>query len=417
MTDSEFDVVLTDLNMPGFDGLSLCVRLSELRPDVPVVVMTAFGSLDTAIAAIRAGAYDFVTKPIETEALVLVIERAARHRELERRVRALRRAVETTQRFDELLGESPPMRKLFDMLERLRTSEASVLIVGESGTGKELVARALHRRGPRAAGAFVAINSAAMPEALLESELFGHVRGAFTDARADHKGLIEQASGGTLLLDEIGDMPLGIQAKLLRVLEDHRIRPVGSEREVPVDVRVIAATHRDLESAIEAGRFREDLYFRINVVTIRMPPLRDRAGDIPILIRHFIAKIAKREGRAAASVSPEALDVLSRYAWPGNVRELENAIERAVAIAKGNVALPSDLPAEVYGGSQVAPAGIVDDRPTLAELEKRYIAMVLAECGGNKKRAAEKLGIDRRTLYRAIERWGDTADGDDDSDG
>jgi len=261
------------------------------------------------------------------------------------------------------------------------------------------------------------VNCTALSESLLESELFGHARGAFTGAVAAKRGLFETASGGTLFLDEIGDMGPKMQAQILRVLQDGEMRPVGGTEPIRVDVRLVCATNRDLDAEVKAGRFREDLYFRINVVTIRMPPLRDRAGDIPILVRHFIAKIARREGRAEASVSPEALDVLTRHAWPGNVRELENAMERAVAIAKGNVVLPSDLPAEVYGGSQVAPTGIVDDWPTLAELEKRYIALVLAECGGNKKRAAEKLGIDRRTLYRAIERSGDTAEPDDDSDG
>jgi DNA-binding NtrC family response regulator len=249
---------------------------------------------------------------------------------------------------------------------------------------------------------------------LLESELFGHARGAFTGAITAKRGLFETANGGTLFLDEIGDMGPKMQSQILRVLQDGEMRPVGGTEAMRVDVRLVCATNRDLEAEVKAGRFREDLYFRINVVTVRMPPLRDRAGDIPILVRHFINKIARREGRALASVSPEALEVLCHYGWPGNVRELENAIERAVAVAKGNVVLPSDLPAEVYGGASVSLASIIDDRPTLGELEKRYIALVLTECGGNKKRAAEKLGIDRRTLYRAIERSGDMGDSDED---
>jgi transcriptional regulator with GAF, ATPase, and Fis domain len=263
----------------------------------------------------------------------------------------------------------------------------------------------------------VPVNCTALSESLLESELFGHARGAFTGAIAAKRGLFETANGGTLFLDEIGDMGPKMQAQILRVLQDGEMRPVGGTEAIRVDVRLVCATNRDLEAEVKAARFREDLYFRINVVTVRMPPLRDRAGDIPILVRHFINKIARRESRALASVSPETLEVLCRYGWPGNVRELENAIERAVAVAKGNVVLPSDLPAEVYGGASIAPASIIDDRPTLGELERRYIALVLAECGGNKKRAAEKLGIDRRTLYRAIERSGDATDPEEDAEG
>jgi two-component system response regulator HydG len=405
----DFDVVLTDLNMPGFDGVALCARLSLLRPDIPVVVMTAFGSLDSAVAAIRAGAYDFVSKPIETGALALLIERAARHRELERRVRALRRAVETTQRFDELIGESPPMRKLFDLLERLSASGTSLLIVGESGTGKELVARALHRRGSRAAGALVAINSAAMPETLLESELFGHVRGAFTDAHSDRKGLIEQASGGTLLLDEIGDMPLRIQAKLLRVLEDHRVRPVGSDREIAVDVRVIAATHRDLESEIEAGRFREDLYFRINVVRLELPPLRARGNDVLLIAQDLLEKSAARAAKDVSRFSRPAAEKLLTYSWPGNVRELRNCIDHAVALSPGAEIGVEDLPERIraHRPEQLVLAG---QNPAelvpLVEVERRYILHVLEAVGGNRTLAAQVLGLDRKTLYRKLTVYG-----------
>jgi len=289
-------------------------------------------------------------------------------------------------------------------------------VVGESGTGKELVARAIHSRSPRAGKAFVPVNCTALSESLLESELFGHARGAFTGAVAAKRGLFEMAHDGTLFLDEIGDMGPKMQAQLLRVLQDGEVRPVGGTESIKVDVRLVCATNRDLEADVKTGRFREDLYFRINVVTVRMPPLRERAGDIPILVRHFLAKIARREGRPEASVSPETLDLLCRHSWPGNVRELENAIERAVAVAKGNVVLPSDLPVEVYGGSLAAPAGRFDARPTLSELEKRYIALILTECGGNKKKAAERLGIDRRTLYRALERAGVAAGSDDEGE-
>ena len=316
----------------------------------------------------------------------------------------------------EIEGKSQRMLDVYKLVARVAPSTATVLVVGESGTGKELVARAIHNRSPRATKPFVPVNCTALSESLLESELFGHARGAFTGAIAAKRGLFETANGGTLFLDEIGDMGPKMQAQILRVLQDGEMRPVGGTEALRVDVRLVCATNRDLEAEVKAGRFREDLYFRINVVTVRMPPLRDRAGDIPILVRHFLNKVAKREGRAEASVSPEALDVLCHYGWPGNVRELENAIERAVAVAKGNVVLPSDLPVEVYGGSQASPAGIIDDRPTLGELEKRYIALVLAESSGNKKKAAAKLGIDRRTLYRAIERSGEAPDPDDEAD-
>ena len=300
-----------------------------------------------------------------------------------------------------------------------------MLVEGESGTGKELVARAIHTHSPRAGAPFVPVNCTALTESLLESELFGHARGAFTGAVAAKRGLFETANGGTMFLDEIGDMGPKMQAQLLRTLQDGEVRPVGGSEPIRVDVRLVCATNKDLDEEVKAGRFREDLYFRINVVTVHLPPLRERREDVPILVAHFLAKLARRERRAAAALSPEALKLLNAYGWPGNVRELENAIERAVAVAKGNVVLPSDLPPEVGGGAGTAAArggrrrqagegGIIDDRPTLAELERRYIQLVLPESGGNKKKAAEKLGIDRRTLYRALERDGDDAGEADD---
>jgi DNA-binding NtrC family response regulator len=299
-----------------------------------------------------------------------------------------------------------------------------VLVEGESGTGKELVARAIHTHSPRAGAPFVPVNCTALTESLLESELFGHARGAFTGAIAAKRGLFETANGGTMFLDEIGDMGPKMQAQLLRTLQDGEVKPVGGAEPIRVDVRLVCATNKDLDAEVKAGRFREDLYFRINVVTVQLPPLRERREDVPILVAHFLAKLARRERRAAATLSPDALRLLAGYAWPGNVRELENAIERAVAVAKGNVVLPSDLPPEVGGGAGTAAAiaagggpgdgGIIADRPSLAELERRYIQLVLTESGGNKKKAAEKLGIDRRTLYRALERDGDGGDDADD---
>ena len=296
----DFEVVLTDLKMPGMDGIEFCSRLAANRPDVPVIVMTAFGSLETATAAIRAGAYDFVTKPIEMELLAVILRRAIERRQLQEQIRTLRAAVERTARFEELLGESPVMQKLYDQLSQIADSDASVLIAGESGTGKELVARALHQRSRRRDRPFVAVNCAALPDTLLESELFGHVKGAFTDARIDRKGLFLQAEGGTLLLDEIGEMPLAMQPKLLRALQENKVRPVGSEREVAFDARILASTNRDLETAVEERRFREDLFFRINVIQVELPPLRARGADA-LLLGPALHRRMRRAGQEASA--------------------------------------------------------------------------------------------------------------------
>jgi two-component system response regulator AtoC len=415
--EGRYDLVLSDVRMERVGGLEVLRAFAERSPSTPVILITAFGDVTGAMEAIGHGAYDYVSKPFNVEELRLTVARALERQRLSAEAGTAPSAAAREGQVAEIEGKSQRMLDVYKLVARVAPSTATVLVAGESGTGKELVARAIHNRSPRASKPFVPVNCTALSESLLESELFGHARGAFTGAVAAKRGLFETANGGTLFLDEIGDMGPKMQAQILRVLQDGEMRPVGGTEAIRVDVRLVCATNRDLDAEVKAGRFREDLFFRINVVTVRMPPLRDRAGDIPILVRHFIAKIAKREGRPEASVSPEALEILSHYAWPGNVRELENAIERAVAIAKGNVVLPSDLPAEVYGGTPVATASIIDDRPSLAELEKRYIAMVLAECGGNKKRAAEKLGIDRRTLYRAIERSGDAAAGDEDAEG
>jgi two-component system response regulator AtoC len=409
-----YDLVLSDVRMERVGGLDVLRAFTEKSPGTPVILITAFGDVTGAMEAIGHGAYDYVSKPFNIEELRLTVARALERRRLSAEAES---AVSTGgERVADIEGKSQRMLDVYKLVARVAPSTATVLVVGESGTGKELVARAIHNRSPRATRPFVPVNCTALSESLLESELFGHARGAFTGAIAAKRGLFETANGGTLFLDEIGDMGPKMQAQILRVLQDGEMRPVGGTDTIRVDVRLVCATNRDLEAEVKATRFREDLYFRINVVTVRMPPLRDRAGDIPILVRHFINKIAKREGRSLASVSPEALEVLCRHGWPGNVRELENAMERAVAVAKGNVVLPSDLPAEVYGGASIAPASIIDDRPTLGELERRYIALVLAECGGNKKRAAEKLGIDRRTLYRAIERSGDASEPEEDAE-
>ncbi len=400
-----FDLVLTDLMLEGSTGLELCRWVCDQRPELPIVVMTAYGDIETAVTAIQAGAYDFITKPLELDALKLTLDRAMSHRELRAEVTRLRTEVGRVPGFEELIGTSPAMRKLYDVLDRIRDSDASVLISGESGTGKEVVARVLHRTSRRSAGPFVAVNCAAIPEALLESELFGHAKGAFTDARTRRAGLLQQSSGGTLFLDEIGDMPLGLQPKLLRALQERTVRPVGGDVEVPFDARIITATHRDIESAIEEGHFREDLYFRINVVHIALPPLRARGTDVLVLADRFRRQFATQSGKAVTGVSNAAGEKLSAYPWPGNVRELMNCIERAVALTRNRQIELEDLPDRIreYSPSHViVAADDPSDFPPLEVVERRYIHRVLESVAGNKSVAARVLGIDRKTLYRKL---------------
>jgi two-component system response regulator AtoC len=406
---SEVDVVVTDLVLKGMNGLELCERIVEMHPEIPAIVMTAFGTVEHAIGAIRAGAYDFIIKPFETEALVLALERAVQHRRLQEEVRTLRRVVAETSRFGNLIGTSSAMQSVYDLLGRIADSPATVLISGESGTGKEVAARALHERGPRKGRPFVAINCSAVPEALLESELFGHARGAFTDARAARTGLLLQASGGTLLLDEIGDMPLSLQPKLLRAIQERTLRPVGGDEETPFDVRIIATTNRDLRSLVDEERFREDLYFRINVIHVELPPLRARGGDVLLLAQHFIDVHAARAGKQVKGISPPAAEKLLAYSWPGNVRELQNCIERAIALTEHDRIVVEDLPQTVraYKRSHVL---VATDDPSemvpLAEVERRYVLRVLEAVGGNKTSAAQILGVTRKTLYRKLEEYG-----------
>ncbi len=405
---AEPDVVVTDLNMPGQSGIQFCEWVVTNRSDIPVIVITAFGSLDTAIAAIRAGAYDFIPKPFEIDVLSIALERAIKHRELHHEVKRLRFLLDATRGMGELIGDSPVMQELKELIARVAESQASVLVTGESGTGKEVVARLLHQRGPRADKPFMALNCAAMPEHLLESELFGHVRGAFTDAKTDKVGLFVQANHGTLFLDEIGDMPLSLQPKLLRVLEERKVRPVGGSKEVSVDLRLIAATHRDLEDAIVQGQFREDLYFRLNVIQLALPPLRARGSDVLSIAQSFVNTFAKQSGKAVVGLTPEAAERLASYAWPGNVRELRNAIERAVALTRHESITVDDLPERIRA-YKVSHVLVATDDPeelvNLAEVEKRYIARVLGAVGGNKSSAAKILGIDRTTLYKKLQQY------------
>jgi len=405
INEHSFDAVLTDLKMPGTTGLQLCEKIVANRPDIPVIVMTAFGSLETAVSAIRVGAFDFVTKPIEMDLLAIALHRAVRHRRLQEQVKLLSERVEQSGHFGEMIGNSPAMQTLYDQLSRIGDSEASILITGDSGTGKELVARSIHKRSRRAKGPFVPVNCAAIPETLLESELFGHAKGAFTDARSERKGLFQQAEGGTLFLDEIGEMPQPMQAKLLRALEESKLRPVGGDKEVSFNVRVLSATNRDLESAIEEGRFREDLYFRLNVIQLELPPLRARGTDVLLIARHYVRILAERAGKPITGISENAAEKLLSYSWPGNVRELRNVIERAVALTRYEQLAVEDLPEKIrnYRSDQVVIAGHDPaELLPMEEVERRYIQHVLKTVGGNKTTAARILGLDRKTLYRKL---------------
>ncbi len=407
LATAEVDAVLTDIKMTRMNGLELCERIVSSRPGLPVVVMTGFGTLEAAIGAIRVGAYDFVTKPVEIEALLVALDRAVQHRALRTEVERLRRVVDDGEGFGELLGASAAMKRVYGVLERVVPSDATVLITGESGTGKELVARALHRRGRRSAGPFVAVNCAAIPESLLESELFGHARGAFTHAHSERAGLFQQAHGGTLFLDEIADLPRVLQPRLLRVLQDRAVRPVGADREVAVDVRIVAATNRDLQTAVGEGRLREDLFFRLNVIHVELPPLRVRGRDILLLAQRFIDGLVPAAGKPGPGLSPAVAERLLVYPWPGNVRELQNCMERAVALAADERIGVDDLPEAVRSFRRtpaVATGSDPEELVTLEEVERRYILRVMEAVDGHRTRAAHILGLDRKTLYRKLER-------------
>ncbi len=405
------DLVVTDVKMPDMDGLDM---LSEIRvpvdPATPaphVIVITAFGSIETAKRALKLGAHDYITKPFEMEDLAVAVEKALDERNLRTEVTRLRKEVARPYRFENIIGKSAPMQDVFALIRRLSASAANVLITGESGTGKELVARAIHFNSPRAKKPFIAVNCAAIPDTLLESELFGYKRGAFTDARQDRPGMFMEADGGTIFLDEIGDLTPALQAKLLRVLQEKELRPLGAARSEKVDVRVLSATNRDLTQRMREGAFREDLFYRLNVIEIVLPPMRDRSEDVLPLADHFLQQACKRTGKRIQAFGQPALKILLAYPWPGNVRELENVVERAVALSEGNELGPDDFPAHVRErrSSEVL-AGALARGLTLDELEREYISRVLQAEGGNKTRAAQRLGLDRKTLYRKLEEYG-----------
>ncbi len=402
--EKDYGVVLTDLRMKEMQGIELLGEIKRSFPDANVILMTAFGSVESAVEAMKQGAYDYLPKPVKTEDLIRVTERAVREAALRREVNRLRREVHKEYSFHQILGKSKPMREVFDLIRRVADSPTNLLITGESGTGKELVAKAIHFNSDRRDGPFIAVNCAAIPEALLESELFGHMKGAFTDAKTDKRGLFEEAQKGTLLLDEISELPLMLQAKLLRAIQEREIRRVGATRSVTIDVRIIASTNLSLSEEVQAKRFREDLYYRLNVIELRIPPLRERRDDIPLLAEAFLKKCAEASHKTLRAVSETALALMVDYAWPGNVRELENAIERAVTLARGEKIGPEDLPPamqEARGDRRVIDESAEHTLP-LHEMEREYILRILEKTGGNKYQAAQVLGIDRKTLYRKL---------------
>lgn len=400
------DLLITDLIMKGMQGLELLRVAKQRDPHLAVVVITAFGTIETAVEAMRRGAFYYITKPFKSGDLLLLVERALEEKQLRTEVQRLRREVQSHYHFDRIIGKSAAMQQVFALIDRLKDSQIEVILTGESGTGKDLLARSLHYQSARKDGPFVAINCAALPEQLLESELFGYVRGAFTDARTDKKGLFVEAHGGTLLLDEVGDLPLAMQAKLLRGIEEKEIRPLGATKGEHVDVRILAATNRDLRQAVADGKFREDLFYRLNVVEIHLPPLRERPEDVPLLIQHLME--SSRQPTRAKRLSAEVLRILLNHSWPGNVRELKNTIERALVLCQEEEISIADLPP-----SLIATKGSVSNlraaflsQWSLADIEREYILAGMELAGGNKKEVADILKVDRKTLYRRLEDYG-----------
>ncbi len=399
-------VTLTDIRMTGMDGLALLDCIKDVDDEALVIVMTAYSSVDSAIAALRKGAYDYITKPFVNEDLLQSVKNAIRQRELFRENRQLRRELDRRYSFSEIIGTSEALHSVFRLVEKVATTNTTILIQGESGTGKELIARAIHHNSPRAARPFVAINCGALPETLLEAELFGHMKGAFTGAVASRPGLLRSAEGGTVFLDEVGEVSLAMQVRLLRAVQEHEVTPVGSSAPIRFDARIICATNRDLEKEVAEGRFREDLFYRLNVIEVHLPPLRERREDIPLLARHFITRTAREQTGNEKPIETAAMSALINYAWPGNIRELQNAVERAYTLSGDTIDLDS-LPPRVRDAASHTltmrdPDGL---RPTLEEVERRHIFETLASVNQDKTRAANILGIDLSTLYRKLKRY------------
>ncbi len=412
--NGNFDVVVSDIRMPGVDGLTLLREIKRARPEVEVVLMTAFASVPNAVEAMKEGAYDYLTKPFDPEEALLVVQRAAERKRLREQAENLRSLLQETYGFRNLVGRSPAMQKVFALLRRAAHTDTTVLITGESGTGKELVARAIHCEGLRKDRRFVAVNCGAIPENLIESELFGYKKGSFTGAIADKRGLFEEAEGGTLFLDEVGELPLPLQVKLTRVLQERAVRRIGEAEERPVDVRILAATNVDLKEAVKEGKFREDLFYRLNIFPIRLPPLRERREDLPLLAALFLERHGRQQKSPVTGFTPEALSALMRYDWPGNVRELENAIERALAVSDGPrigmEALPEEMP-EAGGTLRVdSVAGSLTYHETVQlavdRASRDYLGALMREFKGNVTKAAERAGIERESLHRLLKRYG-----------
>ncbi|MHB8900636.1 MAG: sigma-54-dependent transcriptional regulator [Thermoguttaceae bacterium] len=400
LQESRYDVILLDIKMPGMDGMELLDHIRRIDPETAVIMLTAFAAVDTAVRALKQGAFDYVTKPIDPDELSHLVLRAMEQRRLRQENSQLRETLDETLAADRIVGESPPMQKVLQLVEHVSKTDATVLILGESGTGKEVIARAIHARSKRRYFPIVTVNCGALPENLLESELFGHERGAFTGAQFRRKGKIEMADGGTLFLDEVGAIPAKMQVDLLRVLETRELMRVGGSRAVKVDFRIVCATNEKLDAAVREGRFREDFFYRINVFTIDLPPLRERLSDVPALANHFLERFARQMDKRITGISPAAMEILTTYDWPGNVRELSNAIERAMVVGVPPEIQPGDLPLRPAS----RPRGLDDE--SLAEMEKRHIAAVLERTGGNVSQAAEILKVDRVTVYNKIKKYG-----------
>ena len=421
LSDADVDLVLLDLHLPAMSGIELLERLRTDHPELTAIVMTAHSSVSTAVEAMKLGAADYIAKPFAMDELVIVVRKALERQKLEREVEHLRHVVQGRYDFSNIIGRSKRMQELFEIIKRIaQRRDASVLIMGSTGTGKELVARAIHFNSDRRGAPFIPINCSAIPETLMESELFGHQKGSFTGAHESRAGLIEEAQGGTIFLDEINSISLNMQVKLLRVIQERSVRRVGGRQATPVDVRFISASNEDLEAMVAAGTFRQDLFYRLNVVPVRIPDLKDRREDIPLLVHHFLQSFAERASEPVRRFNPEAMRVLMTHNWPGNVRELENAVEYALTMGLGDVLGVEDLPDKITNPERdVIEEAAVDGVP-LEEVERRYILRVLKKMGGHQIRTAQTLGIDRRTLYRRLRQYGVESlrgrDGDDDID-
>ncbi|MEK6661863.1 MAG: sigma-54 dependent transcriptional regulator [candidate division NC10 bacterium] len=407
------DLVLTDLRMPGLDGLGVLRAIRAIDPSATVILITAFATIETAVEAVKEGAFDYLPKPFSGDQLRVCIERALEQRRLREENRRLLEQLTETYRFDKIIGRSLPMLQVFETIKKVAKSEANILIVGETGTGKELIARSLHVNSRRASKPFIPVDCASLPENLLESELFGHEKGAFTGAQATRPGLFEFASGGTIFLDEVGDIGMNLQAKLLRVLQEREVRRVGSNRTIEVDVRVISATNRDLAQAVAKGEFREDLYYRLNVISIPLPPLRDRKGDTPLIAHHYIEKYVASSGKEVKGIVPEAMQLIEEYHWPGNVRELQNVIERAVVLTEHELLRPEDLPEHIHTRagtvSPISPRDLPLKRAKeewAASFESDYLIHLLKRHDGNISQAAKSAGVDRKTIHRLLKKYG-----------